>query len=139
MPHIVFGYYIRNGKAVIDEEIAEKIQKLFHAYIGGLSLDNATKEAGLEGYHSKAGHILQNRHYLGDDFYPAILDIDTFTEAALEREKRVKALGRTNLKRTPVVKTIPMSFRFGESKEYFDDPTKQAQYLYSLIEKEEES
>lgn len=81
--------------------------------------------------------MLENRRYLGDDFYPAIIDVDTFTEALLERERRIKALGRTDRMKPAAVKTAPVNFRFGEIKAYHDNPAAQAEYLYSLIESEE--
>lgn len=73
----------------------------------------------------------------GDDFYPAIIDVDTFTEAMLERQRRMKALGRTDRSKPAVLKTAPTNFHFGEVAAYYDDPVSQAEYLYSLIESEE--
>ena len=80
---------------------------------------------------------MENRHYLGDDFYPAIIDVNTFTDAMLERERRMKALGRTDRIKPAAIKTAPVYFRFGEVKAYYDDPAAQAEYLYTLIESEE--
>ncbi len=137
MGHTPFGYRIRNGKAVIDEPAAEKIRLLYKNYLTGLSLENAAREAGINTYHGTAKRMMENRRYLGDDFYPAIIDVDTFTEAMLERERRMKTLGRTDRMKPAAVKTAPVNFRFGEIKAYHDNPVAQAEYLYSLIESEE--
>ena len=137
MSHTPYGYYIKGGKAFVDKPAAEKIRTLYKNYLGGLSLEDAAREAGIETYHGTAKRMMENRHYLGDDFYPAIIDVDTFTEAMLERERRMKALGRTDRIKVPTIRTAPVSFHFGEVKAYHDDPAEQAEYLYSLIESEE--
>ena len=137
MSHTPFGYRIRKGKAVIDEPAAEKIRQLYKNYLTGMSLENAAKEAGIETYHGTVKRMMENRHYLGDDFYPAIIDVNTFTEATLERQRRMKALGRTDRIKPAIQKTAPTNFRFGEVAAYYDDPVSQAEYLYSLIESEE--
>lgn len=136
MSHIPFGYRIKGGKAVIDEAAAEKIRALYKNYLSGLSLQTAAKEAGIETYHGTAKRLMENRRYLGDDFYPAIIDVDTYTEAMLERERRMKAMGRTVRVKPTAIKTAPVSFRFGEVSAYYDNPAAQAEYLYRLIESE---
>ena len=138
MNHIPFGYHIKDGKAVIDKSAAEKIRLLYKNYLNGLSLENAAKEAGIDTYHGTAKRIMENRHYLGDDFYPAIIDTDTFTEAMLERKKRMRALGRNNRFKPAIINAVPTRFRFGDVKAYHDDPVAQAEYLYGLIESEEQ-
>lgn len=69
MGHTPYGYKIENGCAVIDEEAAVKIRKLYENYFAGMSQSKAAIEAGIETYHSSAKRLMQNRHYLGDDFY----------------------------------------------------------------------
>lgn len=73
MGHTPFGYRIENGKAVIDEAAAAQVRDLHKNYLSGLSLTNAAKEAGLDLLHAGAKRMMLNRHYLGDDFYPAII------------------------------------------------------------------
>ena len=137
MAHTPYGYRIENGKAVIDEAAAEKVKMLYEYYLEGRSLVNAAKDAGIETSHGTARRMMENRHYLGNDFYPAIINAETFSAAGAERERRMKALGRTDLCKAMTEFKVPMSFRFGEVKAYYDDPVKQAEYLYSLIESEE--
>ena len=136
MGHTPFGYRIQGGKAVIDEPAAEKIRQLYQNYLSGMSMVAAAKAADIDTYHGTVKRMMENRHYMGDDFYPAIIDVNTFTEAMLERQRRAKKLGRTDRIKPPVKKTAPTTFTRGKIKECYDDPAKQAEYLYSLIESE---
>lgn len=77
MGHTPYGYRIENGIAVIDKTTANQVQQLYKNYLCGLSLTNAAKEAGIAILHSGAKRMLQNKHYLGDDFYPAIITQET--------------------------------------------------------------
>ena len=94
MAHMPYGYRIENGIAVIDEEKAEKVRNLYKGYLSGLSLTVAAKTAGIDAYHGTAGRMLRNERYLGDDYYPAIIDKETYEKAEAERVKRAKKLGR---------------------------------------------
>ena len=136
MSHTPFGYRIENGKAIIDETAAEQIKVLFQSYLSGDSLATAAKKAGIKGFHSGTGRILRNKRYLGDEFYPAIIDKDTFNTAEAERIMRAERLGRT--KKSKQVKEVvyPTTFRMKEGTEELDDPFGQAEYAYSLIEME---
>ena len=137
MGHTPFGYKIVSGKAVVDETAAKQIRKLYENYLSGLSLENAAKEAGIKTYHGTVKKLLSNRHYLGDAFYPAIIDEETFTKAALEGDRRSEKLGRNNRMQPPKVKKAPTSFTFIESIAIQGvTPAEQAEYLYSLIESE---
>ena len=81
MGHTPYGYRIENGCAVIHEEEAAKIRKLYENYFAGMAQSKAAIEAGIETYHGTAKRLMENRHYLGDDFYPAIIDQETFDKA----------------------------------------------------------
>lgn len=136
MGHTPLGYRIENGVAVIDEEAATKVRQLYKNYLDGLSLTNTAKEAGIHALHASAKRIMQNKHYLGDDFYPAIIDKETFNNADREIKRRSAKLGRNAKFKEIPVKKAPILFRFGDITEYYDNPIKQAEYLYSLIESE---
>ena len=60
MAHIPYGYKIVDGKAVIDEEQAERVRTLFEGYISGLALKTAAEKAGLQIFHGSAGRMLRN-------------------------------------------------------------------------------
>jgi len=136
MSHTPFGYRIENGKAIIDKEAAEQIKVLFQSYLSGDSLVTAAKKAGIKGFHSGIGRILRNTRYLGDEFYPAIIDKDTFNTAEAERIIRSERLGRNRKPKQEKEAVYPITFRMKEGKEEFDDPFAQAEYAYSLIETE---
>lgn len=131
---VPFGYRIENGKAVIDEEAAEKIKVLFQSYLSGNSLETAAKKAGIKVSHSGIGRILRNAKYLGDEYYPAIIDYDTFQAAQAERFIRVEQLGRIRQTEKEEEVIFPTTFHMREVTEEFDDPFAQAEYIYSLIE-----
>jgi len=136
MSHTPFGYRIENGKAVIDAGTAEQIKVLYHSYLSGDSLATAAKKAGIESFHAGIGGILRNAHYHGDDYYPAIIDPETFEAAKAERIKRATQLGRIREPKEPIRVIFPTAFHIKEAIQQFDDPFQQAEYDYSLIESE---
>ena len=136
MGHTPLGYRIENGTAVIDEEAAAKVRQLYKNYLGGLSLTSAAKEAGINALHAGSKRIMQNKHYLGDDLYPDIIDKETFITEGREIKRRSAKLGRNDRYKETPEKKAPILFRFGDIKEYYDNPVKQAEYIYSLIESE---
>lgn len=136
MGHTPFGYRIENGIAVIDEPAADKIRQLYQNYLDGLSLSKAAAEAGIKTYHGTAKRLMENEHYLGDSFYPAIIDEDTYRKAQEELKRRATALGRNNKKAQKKQIQIPTLFHVGEVTAFYDNPIKQAEYLYNLIESE---
>lgn len=136
MGHTPFGYRIENGIAVVDEPAADQIRQLYQNYLDGLSLSKAATEAGIKTYHGTAKRLMENEHYLGDNFYPAIIDEDTYHKAHEERKRRATALGRNNKKTQKKQIQIPTFFHVGEVTAFYDNPIKQAEYLYNLIESE---
>lgn len=136
MGHTPYGYRIENGRAVIDEAAAATIRELYKNYLSGMALSDAAKKAGLDTYHGTAKRIMLNRHYLGDSFYPAIVDKATFAAVPIEIEKRAGKLGRLNKTTTSHVKPIPTDFLMGQVEKELPNPLKQAEYLYSLIRPE---
>lgn len=136
MGHTPYGYSIKNGCATINEDEAGKIRKLYENYISGMALVKAAAAAGIETYHGTAKRLMENRHYLGDDFYPAIIDQETYDKAAAIRLERAEKLGRLNRKKNEKLEIPPISFRMAVAKHHYEDPRLQAEYLYSLIESE---
>ena len=134
MGHTPFGYKIQNGKAVIDEVAAKKISKLFKYYLSGLSLSEAAKKAELNARHGTVGRMLKNKHYLGDDYYPPIIDTETFKRSEEERLKRAKALGRIFVPKDETIINVSAKFMLGTITQKYKNPFKQAEYAYSLIE-----
>ncbi len=136
MGHAPYGYRIENGVAVIDENAAGKLRKLYVNYLNGMSLMNAANSAGIVTYHASAKQLLMNERYLGDGFYPALIDRETFDQVQTERIKRAAALGRLSRKSKQNPPRIPTQFSIGDIKEHFENPAKQAEYIYSLLRTE---
>lgn len=136
MGHTPYGYRIENGKAVVVDTQAEQVRKLYEGYLSGLALMEAAKEAGLNLYHGSAKRMMQNCHYLGDEYYPAIIDRTIFDKAETERMKRAGALGRIFEEKAPVRQESRVRFSIGTVIQKYADPFKQAEYAYSLIESE---
>lgn len=134
MGHVPYGYRIENGVAIIDEAAAAKIRMLYENYLSGMALKTAAEKAGIDTYHATAKKLMTNQHYLGDDFYPRIIDAETYTRAKVEIAKRAAALGRENIVKKERVFTAPTQFFVLDIDKHFDDPTEQAEYLYSRIE-----
>ena len=68
MRHILYGYRIENGRAVIDEEQAAIVREFSQKYISSMALVPVTEKAGLKLYHGSTGKMLRNKKYLGDDY-----------------------------------------------------------------------
>lgn len=136
MAHIPYGYRIVDGKAEIDEKRAETVRMLFDGYISGLSLKTAAENAGLNIFHGSVGKMLRNKHYLGDDYYPQIIDKVLFDKAEQVRIERAQKLGRIKELKPSSKPLADTKFSLGTVSIKFDDPFKQAEYAYSLIESE---
>lgn len=136
MGHTPFGYRIENGIAVVDEPAADQIRQLYQNYLDGLSLSKSAAEAGIKTHHGTAKRLMENEHYLGDSFYPALIDEGTYRKAQEERKRRATALGRNNKKTQKRQIQIPTFFHVGEVTAFYDNLIKRAEYLYNLIESE---
>lgn len=140
MAHIPFGYDIIDGKAVVNEGNAEKLRTIFSLYLSGVALREAGAKVGLTLQHSSIGKMLRNSAYLGNDFYPAIIDKETFDKAEEERKKRAKYLNRSydysNIEEKPRERK---HYHLGKVERKYDDPFKQASYAYSQIESEDKN
>lgn len=134
MGHTPYGYRIEDGIAVIDQEAARKLRRLYENYISGMSLKTAAAKAGIETYHSTAKRLMMTRHYLGDDFYPAIIDEEIFHKAQEELTKRAAALCRMNRDTQQKTLKTPTLFTIREIEKHFANPAAQAEYMYSLID-----
>lgn len=139
MSHVPYGYRIENGKAVIDEEKAEQVRMLYKEYLSGLGYMPAVEAAGLKLYHTGAKKMMQNRRYLGDDYYPAIIDREIFDAVEVERVKRQVKLGRVFDEKPTKMSKLATGFKMPKVQRKYKDPFKQAEYIYSLIEREVDS
>ena len=68
-------------------------------------------------YHGTAKRLMGTVHYLGDSFYPAIIDKETFIAAGREIKCRSAKLGRNDRFKEIPEKKAPILFRFGDITE----------------------
>jgi len=135
MRNIPYGYKIVGGKAVINEAEAEGLKKICENYLSGMSFITAAADVGLEMKHGTVKKILFHKRYLGTDFYPAILTEALVESMEAERMKRVKAYGRANKKGRPRVEPRTFTqFSIPKIEVRYEDPVRQTEYAYSLIE-----
>lgn len=128
-----YGYTIKNGAIISDELRSNQVQDFFRLYLDGLGLKEAGKQSGINKQHSVMKRILMNEVYLGNEIYPKIIDEDTFFQADLEQERRIKFLKKRKAIKAPETKIVPTKFEFGKITEKYSDPFEQAQYAYAKI------
>ena len=95
MKHTPFGYKVVDGKAVIDEVAAGQLREMYKGFLEGKSLVVAARDVGIETYHGTVTRMLGNKKYLGTDYYPQIIDQETFDKALEEKQRRKDVLGIT--------------------------------------------
>lgn len=134
MVHITYGYRIEDGKAVVDETAAEQVKELYAGYLSGLSLKDTAKKAAINCYHATVGRMLQNKHYLGDEFYPHIIDEKTFEKAREEKQRRAEMLGRIWEPKEAPEADYAVKFKAKHLEQKYDDPFRQAEHAYNLVE-----
>lgn len=136
MQHVPYGYVIQDGKAVIDQTASPQVKELYCAYLSGLSLRDAAQRAGIKSYHATVAKMLTNKRYLGDEYYPKIIERDIFERAEAEKLRRAQMLGRIREPSSKKEIIKQLHFTMPAPEQIYDDPFKQAEYAYSLIESE---
>lgn len=114
----------------------ENVARVVYGDGGHKALKVAAENVGLKIFHGSAGRMLRNTHYLGDDYYPAIIDQELFDKAEKERQSRASQLGRVRELKGKEMPAVPLCFTMGRQTKVFYDPFEQAEYAYSLIESE---
>ncbi len=134
MSHIPYGYKIVDARAVLDEETSKKVKMLFNEYLKLGSIQAANRVVGIDKKHSVIGSILKNKIYLGTDFYPRLIDNETFQKVQKRRGQRTKMLGRVHKhKKTKEVQQKSFHYEISKVEKRFQDPYEQAKYAYSQI------
>lgn len=136
MKHTPYGYDIVGGAAVINEEQAAAIRQTCENYLSGMSMTQAARTVGINMNHSGVKRLMLNPRYLGDDFYPAILSVETHQAVERERQRREALYKGKRYTREEVTVFIPTAFTMRKLSTRYKDPVKQAEYAYSLIESE---
>lgn len=132
MTHTPFGYIIESGQAVIDEQTADRVRMLFQEYIECGSMRSAAMKAGIDKTHSVIGRFLKNKVYVGTEYYPQIVDENTFAEVQEIRESNARRQNRIREYKVPTKAEIG-TFAIGKVTKKYDDPYQQAEYAYSQI------
>ena len=86
MAHIPYGYKIANGRAVIISEEADRIRSLYNSFLQGLSIEAAGKKTGIPLSKSAVGKILMNPVYLGDNYYPQVVEESLYRNVQNEKK-----------------------------------------------------
>ena len=136
MKHTPYGYDIVGGVAVVNEEQAAAIRQTCENYLSGMSMTQAALTAGINMKHSGVKRLMLNPRYLGDDFYPAILTPEIAQAVEAERQRRDALYKGKRHSREEVTLFIPTAFTMRKVSTRYKDPVKQAEYAYSLIERE---
>ena len=133
MTHTPYGYKIEKGQAVIDESIAEKVRQLFIEFLNCGSMRAAAVKVGIDKTHSVIG---RNEVYLGDEYYPQLIDDELFQKVQEQRNSNARSQNRIRdyIKQTPVAENI--QYRIGKVQQRYENPYQQAEYAYGLIEEE---
>lgn len=95
---IPFGYCMEHAVIRSDPEEAEAVKHIFSLYSSGHSLDRIAKAMTASGprYHKEKDQwnigmvkrILENRKYLGDEGYPAIIEDEIYQQVQRLKEKK---------------------------------------------------
>ena len=136
MAHTPFGYAIVNGKIEVHAKEAEQLKLLIASYLSGQSLANAARESGINRSHGGITRILTDERYMGNEIFPRLISEEQFERLKEERFKRAKKLGRLNRTKAEESFTPCFEFTIGEVEDKYDNPIKQAEYVYSLIKEE---
>ena len=129
------GYYIEDGRILIDENTAGKIRNIFLHYTSGLSLKESAARAGFPLTHSSVKRLIRQRKYAGTDSYPAIVDSDLFNLANEELNRRAASINKKKPERK--IKPVRNSFTLDKASKIYTVPAENAQYIYSLIKEAE--
>ena len=111
----------------------EKLKGFFDEYLACGSMLAAAKKVGIEKTHSMLGRMLKNRTYLGNGFYPRLIDDDTFQKAQELREEVARKLGRIHEHKPKEKAHESLRFEIGKVEKKYQDPYRQAQYAYTQI------
>lgn len=108
--HMPIGYKMINGNIEIEDKQAKTVKTIFEEYIKGKSMLAIAKELTEKGIpnankktnwnHGSVGKILLNVKYMGDTYYPKLIDESDFEKVQIQRKEREIKLGKTTLQNT---------------------------------------
>ena len=96
--YLPFGYTIRNGHTVVEQQEADIVRNIFRAYIQGASLKEIAEDLTAKKIpytertcvwdKARISRILENAKYTGDEEFEMIIDEDIYEEAAAVKSAR---------------------------------------------------
>ena len=131
---IPYGYRVVNGMAEPDPREHEKLLKFYEHYLEGWSLEMCLSSIGINRSIRGLRDILDNPVYLGTDYYPPLIDGETWNAAKEAAELRgAHLVGKTSRKpRQPI--PIRTQFTMGsDSQALIGDAVECAAALYARI------
>lgn len=131
MVQLMYGYRIKNGGFAIGPEEAEVVKQIFEGFLNSKSRKQLSFEIRMTS--AKLKQILNFTGYARGDVYPHIIKPEDSTTARAKLKYTSNPVNRKKKSITP-----PQNFYHGILKTQFKDPYEQAEYLYSLIQTEEE-
>lgn len=115
--YIPFGYHIRQGQVEVHPVEAETVRQVFTLYTSGLGYQEIAKhldKSGIE-YHEGARwnkhmvkRMLENRRYIGEKNYPAIVGNSDFDSVLQRKALASNMTGVRNPKHSPVAAHHPI-------------------------------
>ncbi|MGN1108688.1 MAG: recombinase family protein [Oscillospiraceae bacterium] len=114
--NIPFGYCMKNGTFTLNELEAEAVKQIFAQYIGGDSIKTIAAKMTVP-YNSckprwnknMVSRILENRRYIGENGYPAIITQEDFRTANVIKSTRYTKSSKVKVAAEPqrvVYKTV---------------------------------
>ncbi len=96
--YIPYGYVLRNGRTIIEQDEADVIREIFNSYIGGASLQCIAEqlterripysEQTCVWDKARISRIIGNAKYIGDGEYDSIIDEDAYEFAVSLKTSR---------------------------------------------------
>ena len=96
--YLPFGYTIRNGQTVIEQQEADVVRNIFKAYIQGASLKEIAEDLTAKNIpyterscvwdKARISRILENAKYTGDAEFDAIIEDAVYEEAVAAKSAR---------------------------------------------------
>ena len=109
---IPYGYRIRDGKAVIEPQEAERLKCYFQYYLDGETMAEAARMAGLTCSKGTYPNLFRRPEYVGDAYYPGL--IEPAYQKLLVREWERRRAASPRVRREPVRQEVKVytDFRF---------------------------
>ena len=99
------GYCVKDGKAEIDSKQSALVREIFESYLQGMSTLKIAKLLTERGVlnanqkpswnHGGVGKILENHKYIGDEFYPPLIEQRIFKQVQQRRKQQASATGKS--------------------------------------------